>query len=282
MRELDGNVLVETDYLGSNNAIVCTPEGLVLIDAPHRPTDAMRWRRIAESCGETRYLINTDHHPDHTMCNCFLPGTIVSHRITRERLATASPTRAYLDDLLAVIDPDGRMYMDGYYQRLPTITYETAMTLDLGGLTFEITHIPGHTPNNSLIYLKQQQIAFTGDLVCEAGLPAFIEADVHACLAATRRIEAMEIRYIVPGHGQVCGVAEVRRFRGWIEDLVGEIGQHIERGEERDQIVAEVAYPDRIHVAMGGSAGYPAVLIETFMKGSIAAVHDQIVEGHAA
>jgi len=282
MRELDANVLVETEYLGSNNSIVCTRDGLVLIDAPHRPTDAMRWRRIVQSCGDARYLINTDHHPDHTMCNCFLPGTIVSHRTTRRRLAANPPTRAYLDDLLATIDPDGLRYMDSYHQRLPTLTYDTAMTLELGGLTFELTHLPGHTPNNTLVYLKQQQIAFTGDLICEVGLPAFIEADVHACLAATRHIEAMDIRYIVPGHGQVCGLPELRRFRGWIEDLMGEITQEIGRGASRDQIVAEIAYPDRIHIAMGGSAGYPASLIDTFMKGSIAALHDQIIARRAA
>src|SRR3954466_2930044 len=139
MIEIDKNIIVETEHLGSNNAIVCTRDGVVLIDAPHRPSDAIKWRRVAESNGPVRYLINTDHHIDHTMCNCFLPGTIVSHQGTRDRLMNSAPTRQYIDDLLDVIDPAGRSLMDGHYQRLPTVTYQGSMSVHLGGLDFEFT-----------------------------------------------------------------------------------------------------------------------------------------------
>ncbi len=276
MIELDGNIIVETEFLGSNNSIVCTPEGLVLIDSPHRPTDAMRWRRVAQAAGEAVYLINTDHHIDHTMGNYFLPGQIVSHARTRKMLREAAPTRAYIDDLLDVIDPEGRRYMGAWVQRLPTITYQTRMELALGGLTFEITHVPGHTPNNSLVWLPQQQVLFTGDLVCELGMPAFIEANVFACLDAIRLIEQMPVRHLVPGHGQVCGLAAARRFREWIEALLRQVEDRIDRGLTCDQIVHEVAYEDRIHIAMGGSAGYPQYLIEKLMRGSITAIYEDV------
>jgi cyclase len=276
MIELDSNIFVETEYLGSNNSIVCTPAGLVLIDSPHRPTDAMRWRRIAEAAGEAAYLINTDHHIDHTMGNYFLPGVIVSHARTRRMLQEKPPTRQYIDGLLDVIDPAGQRYMGDWSQRLPTITYQTRMELAVGGLTFEITHVPGHTPNNSLIWLPQQQVLFTGDLVCEVGMPAFIEANVYACLDAVRLIEQLPVRYLVPGHGQVCGLAEARRFREWIEGLLAEVEDRIDRGLTREQIMDEVAYEDRIHIAMGGSAGYPQYLMDKFMRNSIGAIYDDV------
>ena len=108
MIEIDKNIIIETEHLGSNNAIVCTRDGVVLIDAPHRPSDAIKWRRVAESNGPIRYLINTDHHIDHTMCNNFLPGEIVSHEGTRDKLLNSPPSRQYIDDLLDVIDPAAR------------------------------------------------------------------------------------------------------------------------------------------------------------------------------
>ena len=59
LTEIDSNVLVETEHLGSNNAIIVTRDGVVLVDSPHRPTDAMRWRRIVESCGKVAYLMKS-------------------------------------------------------------------------------------------------------------------------------------------------------------------------------------------------------------------------------
>lgn len=282
MITIDSNILVETEFLGSNNSIVCTREGNVLIDSPHRPTDAMQWRRLVESCGETIFLINTDHHPDHTIGNFFLPGRVVSHEVTRERLLNAAPTRQYLDDLFGVIDPAGKAYMADYAVRVPTVTYTGKMSLHVGGLDFELTHLPGHTLNSTMVYVPQQQIAFTGDLVCEAGLPAFVEADTFAWIDALKVIEKMGIRYIVPGHGKVCGLDTARSFRGQIEDLVGEIERRIDKGQPREVVAAEVSYEDRIHIATGESPGYPQHLIDLFMIRSIETIYDQIGERRTA
>lgn len=281
MIEIDKNIIIETEHLGSNNAIVCTRDGVVLIDAPHRPSDAIKWRRVAESNGPIRYLINTDHHIDHTMCNNFLPGEIVSHEGTRDKLLNSPPSRQYIDDLLDVIDPVGKMYLDEYTQRLPTITYSKSMVLRLGGLEFQLTHFRGHTLNSSLIYLPQQKIAFTGDLVCEAGLPAFIDADTFEWIETVRTIESMDIRYIMPGHGKVCTIAEARTFRQQMEELVHQVEKCIDRGLSRDAAMAEVAYEDRIHIATGESPAYPDHLMELFMTKSIGVIYDHIVQRRA-
>jgi cyclase len=281
MIEIDKNIIIETEHLGSNNAIVCTRDGVVLIDAPHRPSDAIKWRRVAESNGPIRYLINTDHHIDHTMCNIFLPGEIVSHEGTREKLVNSPPTRQYIDDLLNVIDPAGKMYLDEYSQRLPTITFSKSMELRVGGLEFQLTHYRGHTLNSALVYLPQQKIAFTGDLVCEAGLPAFIDADTFEWIETIRKIEAMDIRYIMPGHGKVCTIKEARVFREQMEDLVGEVEKCLDGGLSRDDAMAKVYYEDRIHIATGESPAYPDHLMELFMTKSIGVIYDHIIQKRA-
>ena len=282
MIEIDKNIIIETEHMGSNNAIVCTRDGVVLIDAPHRPSDAIKWRRVAESQGPIRYLINTDHHIDHTMCNIFLPGEIVSHEGTREKLIKNPPTRQYIDDLLDVIDPAGKMYLDEYSQRLPTITFSKSMELRVGGLEFQLTHYRGHTLNSALIYLPQQKIAFTGDLVCEAGLPAFIDADTFEWIETIKKIESMDIRYIMPGHGKVCTLAEARVFREQMEELVGEVEKSLDRGLSRDEAMSKVAYEDRIHIATGESPAYPDHLMELFMTKSIGVIYDHILQRRAA
>lgn len=282
MIEIDKNIIIETEHMGSNNAIITTPEGVVLIDSPHRPSDAIKWRRLAESCGEVIYLFNTDHHIDHTMGNHFLPGTVVSHSGTRERLLNNPPSPEYISDLLDVIDPAGKMYMEGHRQRPPTITYTDRMDVHLGGLTFEFQHFRGHTLNSSVIYLKQQKIAFVGDLVCEAGLPAFIEADTFDWIDTVKHIEGMDIRYIVPGHGKVCGIETATWFRKEIETLVDRVSQAIDQNYTRDQVMAEVEYEDHIHIATGDSPAYPDYLMDRFMRGSVGIIHDHVLQRRAA
>jgi glyoxylase-like metal-dependent hydrolase (beta-lactamase superfamily II) len=278
MIEIDANIVVETEHLGSNNSIVSTPEGLVLIDSPHRPTDAIRWRHQVESRGETLFLINTDHHPDHTIGNYWLPGRVVSHEGTRERLTNNAPSDQYLHDLMTVIDPEGLRFMQDYRVRRPEITFSENLTLHVGGLDFEMSYARGHTLNSAIIYIPQQQICFTGDLVCNLGLPAFIEADTFAWIETIRRIEKMDIRHIVPGHGKVCDRAQATRFREMIEELVGEVERELDKGAPRTRIADLVAYEDLIHMSTGGSPDYPQHLISLFMRGSIETIFDHILE----
>lgn len=80
MEQIDRNIFVETETLGSNNSMILTSEGILLIDSPHKPTDAIKWKREVESRGNVIYLVNTDHHIDHTMGNFFLGGKIISHK----------------------------------------------------------------------------------------------------------------------------------------------------------------------------------------------------------
>lgn len=276
MIEIGSNILVETEHLGSNNSIVVTPGGVVLIDTPHRATDAIRWRRQVAACGDVAYIINTDHHPDHTIGNFFLPGTIVSHEGTRERLQNAAPTQEYLNDLFAVIDPEGLPLMRDYQVRIPELTFSDRMTLHVGGIDFHLIHHRGHTLNSLYVHVPQLETVFSGDLVCELGLPAFIEADTFAWLDAIRDIEALAPRYIVPGHGKVCDVAEAVRFRGLIEDLIAEVDGHRVKGVQRSEIADLVSFEDRIHISTGGSPDYPPHLIELFMRKSIEAIYDHI------
>lgn len=282
MIEIGSNILVETEHLGSNNSIVSTPAGVVLIDSPHRATDAIKWRRQVAACGDVAYLINTDHHPDHTIGNFFLPGTIVSHEGTRERLQNNAPTKKYLDDLFAVIDPEGLPLMRDYQVRIPEITFTDRLTLHVGGIDFNLIHHKGHTLNSLYVHVPQLETVFSGDLICELGLPAFVEADTFAWLGAIRDIEKLQPKHIVPGHGQVCDVAEAVRFRGLIEDLVAEVDGHRTKGVERSAIADLVSFEDRIHISTGGSPSYPDHLIEFFMRKSIEAIYDHIEAREAA
>jgi hypothetical protein len=91
----------------------------------------------------------------------------------------------------------------------------------------------------------------------------------------------MDIRYIMPGHGKVCTIAEARAFRQQMEELVHQVEKCIDRGLSRDAAMAEVAYEDRIHIATGESPAYPDHLMELFMTKSIGVIYDHILQRRA-
>jgi cyclase len=277
MIELAKGIFVETETFGSNNAIIATGDGLVLMDAPYRPTDALRWREFASSLGVVRYVINTDHHADHTVGNGFFAGEVVSHRLTRERLQTAPRTAAFIDEVMTTIDPEGRHLLAGYRPKLASLTFETRMSMHVGGRTLELIHMPGHAPGGTVVLLPEEGILFAGDLVCEASLPGFSDADLPAWLAALARIELLDVRHLVPGHGAVCGRSQVGVFRAKMQELMDAVAGRIDRGETREQIAEEVVYEDGIHGAVGGSAGYPKHIARETMRRAVRAVYDNIL-----
>ena len=94
MEQATENVFVETGLRGCNPGYVVTSAGVVVVDTPQLPTKAVEMRRQAETHGEIRYLINTEHHVDHIFGNYYFKGsgTVVNHRGLYENFMVVTPT----------------------------------------------------------------------------------------------------------------------------------------------------------------------------------------------
>lgn len=52
----------------------------------------------------------------------------------------------------------------------PSIDFTHGQTLKLGSNTFEVRHVPGHTPGHVILYCASEQVCFCGDLVFAGGV----------------------------------------------------------------------------------------------------------------
>ena len=275
---ITSHVVVETEHYGSNQSAIVGSEGVALVDAPHLPSDALAWGYFVQQLGRVRYLVNSDHHPDHTIGNRFLPGEVVAHRVTRERLETEAPSMEYLLDLLGRLDPGNNHLLDDYQVRLPSILVENSLVLNLGDVHLELKTQRGHTRNNVLTYLPQDAVLFTGDIVCEAGLPSFQDSRLVDWFDALDAVEAYDFEFIVPGHGEVTDRAGVERYRNLGREIVGAVSERLGKGQEATQITAEVRFEDNIHIETPTSEGYPDDLIESFQVRSVSRIIQDLVE----
>ena len=76
MQKIADNVYVDTELWGANTGFVVTREGLVMIDTPQYPVDAVRWQDVVAEYGPVRYIIYTEPHADHWSGGYFFPGPL--------------------------------------------------------------------------------------------------------------------------------------------------------------------------------------------------------------
>jgi len=134
MQQISDNVYVETGFQGCNVSFVTTSEGVVMVDTPMRPTEAVKWRQEIAQKGSIRYLINTEHHVDHIFGNYFFSGAVISHKGIREAFDASLGPRDELLERIRQMDPGAVSVVDlNKYEPTPaTITFSHQMSLYVG------------------------------------------------------------------------------------------------------------------------------------------------------
>jgi len=128
MQRLKDNIYVETDFIGCNPSFIPTPEGVVMIDAPQKPSEAFEWRKEIRKHGHVRYIINTDHHRDHALGNYYFDGDIVVHEGTMEKLNEEDGAN-HCKKWITLMEPQSTSLIEHYVVRKPSFTYKDRMTL---------------------------------------------------------------------------------------------------------------------------------------------------------
>ncbi|MBU2497382.1 MAG: MBL fold metallo-hydrolase [Proteobacteria bacterium] len=264
MKQIADNVYVEDQLSvppndhGGNPGFVTTSEGIVMIDTPMWPSDAARWRDDLAERGEVRYIINTHHHPDHITGNFFFPGTVISHEGVKEmfhapvtgkasaqgvdmEVQTPIGLQEHILEEIKERDMEGFDLMAGYHLREPTITFSEQLNLYAGRHNFALIHLPGHTSGHIGVYVLPEKVFFAGDNFTNAVQPLLSHALPLEWIASLKRIEAMDIDIVVPGHGEVCGKTEVREFRRFIQKCVDMVREAIGKGWPKDQAADEIS-----------------------------------------
>jgi len=187
-------------WMINNTGAILGGSGVLLIDTTS--TEA-RNRALLAAVGEraaglpVRAAVNTHHHGDHTYGNWLLPAgiPIVAHRRCRDEVLRAGmvaralfPTADY-----------GRVELAP-----PNLTFERTLTLHVDGIRVELEFVgPAHTLGDVIVWLPEQGVVFTGDLVFHGGHPFLAEGCLANWPAALERVRQLGARVLVPGHGPI-------------------------------------------------------------------------------
>ncbi len=161
-----------------------------------------------------RTLINTHHHGDHTFGNyLFHDATIVAQDRAR-------------DAMLGFGNPfSAPFWTDIEWGDIelapPFLTFAERVTHFVDELRVEVIHpgTPGHTTNDSVVWIPEHRVAFTGDLVFNGGTPFLLMGSPAGALECLAAIRALDPVTIVPGHGPVGGPEVIDVVEAYIHFL---------------------------------------------------------------
>ena len=276
MRQLTGNVFVETGLRGANHGLVTTSDGLVMIDSPHKPSDALKLRAwIAGRGGRLRYIINTEPHGDHWTGNAFFDVPVIAHEGVRARILETDLHEHVAR--VATFGPEEPRLLEGYRPNAPVITFKSNMTLHVGNHSFEMIHMPGHTPYQAAVCIKEEGVTFTSDNIFHKVHTWLQEANPDLWLEALERLRDLDKEVFVPGHGAVCGKEYLDEQGSFIREWKAYVQKAVDHGLTREEAVASLtAMTDRYPMDVGQDGMAPMV-----MKRNVANLYDYLTRSGA-
>lgn len=117
-------------------------------------------------------------------------------------------------------------------------------SFEIGGVALELIFVANaHFPGDSMLYVPNEHLVFTGDVVyTERMLGIHPQSDPVGKLESFRKLEALDPEIVVPGHGAATDLAMARRDTGqYLETLIAEVRAGLEDWESLDETVERIA-----------------------------------------
>lgn len=201
----------------NNAGVLASGKEVALVDTAATQARAVRLREHVLRNGRKApfAIINTHSHGDHTFGNFVFPeATVFGHVLARDEMRQAG---LHLTELWPDVE------WGSIELALPIATYDDRMTLHVGDLTAELIHTgPAHSSNDTIVWVPEQRVLFTGDIVMSGVTPFFPMGSIAGSLRAIEQMRALGADTVVSGHGPVGGPAILdtgEAYLRWVQDL---------------------------------------------------------------
>lgn len=236
---LSENAYAYTAEGDPNTGIIIGDDAVMVIDTQATPVMAQDViRRIREVTDKPiRYVMLSHYHAVRVLgATAYGPEHVIASEDTRDLIVERGEA-----DMKSEIERFPRLFravesVPGL--TWPTITFRGEMTLWLGSLEVKLLQLGrGHTKGDTVAWLPQQKILFSGDLVEFDATPYCGDAYFTDWPATLDRIAALKPEKLVPGRGKAlttpdqvqAGLAGTRAF---ISDLYAAVQEGARAGQD--------------------------------------------------
>ena len=244
----------------SNAGLICdSGQSLVvdtLMDIPLTEAMLAKFREAeSQSMKAIDMVVNTHHNGDHCNGNCCCGNAqIIAHVLTKEDIpkedssAIMAIIKAPEDygDLGAFLKHSfGAFELQSIPERLPDRTFETELMLKVGNKDVLLKHVgPAHSNGDTLVYVPQDKVLYTGDILFIEGHPIMWAGPVSNWIEACDYMLSLDVDVIVPGHGPVTTKAGVQAIRDYFVYISKEARTRFDAGMSFEEAARDIALDD--------------------------------------
>jgi glyoxylase-like metal-dependent hydrolase (beta-lactamase superfamily II) len=220
---------------GGNIGVSVGPDGILIVDDQFAPlADKIRAALKDLGSDQPRFILNTHWHPDHTGGNPSFgkDGVIIAHENVRKRLMEKQ-------EIL------GKAFNPLAKEGLPVITFAESVTIHFNDEDIRVIHFPhGHTDGDSVIFFTKSNVVHMGDDMF-AGMFPFVDVDSGGSVQGMADNVAKVLSQvppdakIIPGHGPVSTVDDLKTFHKMLSESVELVKSRVKAGKTLDQIKSE-------------------------------------------
>ena len=224
--------------LGGNVAVSIGDDGVLIVD-DQIPSLIPKIKDAIKEIGggDLVYAINTHWHFDHAEGNLALDPKIT-------KIISQSNARDYMSKGGIINMVSSRINQEPYPDyALPVITYENGMTLYFNDEEIEIVHFgPAHTSGDSAVIFHNQNAIHYGDVFVTEGYP-FIDVSSGGSIDGvinflSKSLEKLKPGAIIlPGHGEVGNIQDVRDMIKMLETVRDRISKMIDEGKSLQEVI---------------------------------------------
>jgi glyoxylase-like metal-dependent hydrolase (beta-lactamase superfamily II) len=215
------------------------------------------------SKGKDLYIINSHFHPEHTTGEMAFPADTRIIRATAQQLDIEELGMKWVQTF-ASRTPALAGVLEGVKGfRPPSETFEKEKMLDLGGVYVRIMHLgPGHTRGDTIVYVEQDRVLFSGDLAMKDLFPAYAtpQSATRTWLLALDEMEKLKPRTVIGAHYPVGDASMISDYRNFLRALQARVAELKKEGKSSDDVAVQVreefakkypgwAQPIRVHPA---------------------------------
>ncbi|MBA3777451.1 MAG: MBL fold metallo-hydrolase [Betaproteobacteria bacterium] len=186
-----------------NTGIVVGDDAVIVIDAQATPVMAQDVIRHIRTVTDkpVKYVVLTHYHAVRVLgASGYRPEQIIASRDTYDLIVERGE-----QDMKSEIERFPRLFRDVESVpglTWPTLVFEQRMTLWLGKLQVDLMQLGrGHTKGDTVVWLPQEKILFSGDLVEYEATPYAGDAYLTDWPATLDAVAALQPQKLVPGRG---------------------------------------------------------------------------------
>jgi len=242
MQEIAPGVYIKLDYEGANVGCILTDIGAIVVDTPLIPAQGKAWvAEVAKVADKVLYVFNTDHHRAHILGNQYFDAPIIAHEVAWKEMANYKDTFVERTRNIFKKQPEIAVQFDGVEIRKPEITFTGRLIVEKGGREVHFVHLGGHTEAASGVWLPDERILFTGDVVVVGEHPSLGQSQSKEWLEVLTRLRKMSLTCIVPGHGPLCNVEATEPVSEYIRALRSKVRSQYRSGRTKSEAAVVIS-----------------------------------------